>query len=29
MDLEWLLAGATALLLLAYLTYSMLHPDKF
>jgi K+-transporting ATPase KdpF subunit len=29
MDLEWLLAGVAALLLLVYLTYSMLRPEKF
>ncbi len=29
MDVEWLLAGVVALMLLAYLTYSMLHPEKF
>jgi K+-transporting ATPase KdpF subunit len=29
MDPELLLAGMAALLLLAYLTYSMLHPEKF
>jgi K+-transporting ATPase KdpF subunit len=29
MDIELLLAGLAAALLLIYLTYSMLHPEKF
>lgn len=29
MDPELVLAGIAALLLLVYLTYSMLHPEKF
>ncbi len=29
MDVEWLLAGVVALMLLVYLAYSMLHPEKF
>jgi K+-transporting ATPase KdpF subunit len=29
MDPEWILAGVAALLLLVYLTYSMLRPEKF
>ena len=29
MDPELFLAGVTALLLLAYLIYSMLHPERF
>jgi K+-transporting ATPase KdpF subunit len=29
MDLELLIAGAVALLLLVYLVYSMLYPERF